>query len=192
MLRAGCGCSLLSRQRAALGWLSASMGWQSYCSGPALMHFWQCPRYLSPPGPGCVRISLPQVVAAAVRPRNPWQPASQPRSPTGAAQAQAQSCLLENSNCALGLCFHEGMGWIHNVPRATGMALLYFHKEVSPNCTRAVFLQRNLFPPKADSHGSPCVCVCVCLCLCVCAGGAALWQCLYVSCLRWWNYCLFF
>lgn len=40
------------------------------------------------------------------------------------------------------------------------MALLYFHKEVSPNCTLTVFSRTNLFPPKADSRGSPGVCVC--------------------------------
>lgn len=56
---------------------------------------------------------------------------------------------------------------MRNVPRAAGTASLYFHKEASPNYTRAVFLQTNLFPPKADSHGSDRMCVCVR----VCAGG---------------------
>lgn len=103
---------------------------------------------------------LPPALTAGFQPRNPRQPESHHCSPTGETQTQTQSCLWKNSNRLLRLCFKERTRWIKNVPRTTRMALLYFHKEVSPNCTLTVFSRTNLFPPKADSRRSPRVCVC--------------------------------
>lgn len=116
------------------------------------------------PSPGAAPapqpVPLSPALTAGFQPRNPWQPESHHCSPTGETQTQTQSCLWKNSNRLLRLCFRERTSWIKNVPRTTGMALLYFHKEVSPNCTLTVFSRTNLFPPSADSRRSPSVCVC--------------------------------
>lgn len=161
VLRAGCRRSPLPRQRATGGLLFAERIQQTYLQRST--HPLRVCHRLSG---GCPAASpsrpapLPPAPAAGFQPRNPWQPSPHHCSPTGETQTQTQSCLQKNSNRALGLCFKERTRWIKNVPRTTRMALLYFHKEVSPNCTLTVFSRTNLFPPNADSRGSPSVCVC--------------------------------
>lgn len=194
VLLAGCRCSLLTQQTAMGGSLFAERIQQNYLqwsnSTVNVCHclFGGCP------------VPVPNHTMA---PRSQF-PFPQPRQPdfshtvrgnphpiTALQQEKHRrkhkAAFRKTAIAHSGFALKKEHAELKNVPRTTRMALLYFHKEVSPNCTLTVFFRTNLFPPNADSHRSLSVCVCW-----GDDGGAALWHCLYVSCLCWWNYCLFF